>query len=456
MSQHLTLTVQDDGQLLATDDAALRQWAQALQEAAPPRICIATHGGLVSWAVGNRFASYVQQIKGLGWSVTFLTQTDLFSTLRQTIDDVMNTNVLDWFDRLVQRLRQGNSAVVLPHLVAHGNHASGPHILIRTVDPIGHLSSTVTLQRVGPPQPITDPIALTARDQVVALLQKALPNKQSDLPRLVEQAARAAARRLPPSPTQVEARVQLVGQGQRHPRQAHWTGPTMTLGMPEHRPSRQRSIRSAAPLRPGDLDVQAILIETLARELFEIPGLWRTMKRRMDLMYAAGGAGDRVLQTVRDFPAIEVNLLGHSLGGIAVDYALRRAVLLGITQQLRHAVYLAPANTWEFHRETRRRLGQDVPQFHVLQLTDEKERDQQQATAPGSWIYPRSLLYLISEALEGASSTPILGMQKFRPARSNPRDVLALTPEENGLRHATHGGFVEDSCVRAWIAKQWK
>jgi len=70
-------------------------------------------------------------------------------------------------------------------------------------------------------------------------------------------------------------------------------------------------------------------------------------------------------------------------------------------------------------------------------------------------IYPRSLLYLISEALEGQAGTPLLGMQKFWGLHSKAKDVRALTPQAGGLQHSAHGQFVQDACVRAWIAAQW-
>lgn len=90
----------------------------------------------------------------------------------------------------------------------------------------------------------------------------------------------------------------------------------------------------------------------------------------------------------------------------------------------------------------------------VLGLTADEELTEVSQGGAVSEVYPRTLLYLISNALEGRPHTPLLGMQRspsllrwcLRAASSPGRPMQ--------LDHKTHGFFVHNLTVRHWIDQQ--
>lgn len=92
----------------------------------------------------------------------------------------------------------------------------------------------------------------------------------------------------------------------------------------------------------------------------------------------------------------------------------------------------------------------------VLGLTADEELTEVSQGGAVSEVYPRTLLYLISNALEGRPHTPLLGMQRSFPAALVPEgSVIAWTSDAAlQLDHKTHGFFVHNPTVRHWIDQQ--
>lgn len=164
----------------------------------------------------------------------------------------------------------------------------------------------------------------------------------------------------------------------------------------------------------------------------------------------AGHATLKVFAEALDGTDIKVHLAGHSTGGILLAHLLE--ALDGITawsQPIASCSLMAPASTIELYRSHyATRLGPSasarirLPKLHVYNLTDKQEQDD--TVTP---LYHKSLLYLISNAFEGDSGKPLLGMNKFsKRLRSAPELKFFYSGEGRPLHteSTTHGGFDND------------
>jgi len=114
----------------------------------------------------------------------------------------------------------------------------------------------------------------------------------------------------------------------------------------------------------------------------------------------------RLQQMKKALPKLEVHLVGHSAGSILFGYLFDALRDLAVTVD--SCTLYAPACTVQFaldHFEPAVTQGLLRKQdFHVELLSDERERGD--TVGP----YGRSLLYLVSRALEDQHKTPLLGM----------------------------------------------
>jgi acetyl esterase/lipase len=158
-----------------------------------------------------------------------------------------------------------------------------------------------------------------------------------------------------------------------------------------------------------------------------------------------------------------VHLVGHSAGAIFHAALLQRLVEAGMP--VASMALLAPAlRVDEFERDILPHLGANggVRRFTVFNLSNQRELDDA-CGASGVDVYHKSLLYLVSRALEarpsGQSEASLLGMERFfdRPPgggslrrRIEARGgVCVFSPAalaDNSRSEATsHGGFAGDS-----------
>ncbi len=164
-------------------------------------------------------------------------------------------------------------------------------------------------------------------------------------------------------------------------------------------------------------DTQDGAFEVFARD-FGIKAIWENMKSRAE--GASGKEGGLVtvaksLQSVVSASAkkLEFHLLGHSAGAIMQGHFLTALKASGLSVASIHL--WAPACTVEFAART---YGPafangtaDPKKTFIALLTDENEQDDPCVPI----LYSKSLLYLVSRALETERKTPILGMQKAWP-----------------------------------------
>ena len=111
-------------------------------------------------------------------------------------------------------------------------------------------------------------------------------------------------------------------------------------------------------------------------------------------------------------PRPELHLVGHSAGSIFLAHLI--PLLAELQMPVKTLTLYAPACTIElFRTNIRPHLEQGIERLTIFNLTDETEQNDSVAS-----VYHKSLLYLVSQALEirpknSKAGTPLLGMEAF-------------------------------------------
>ncbi len=149
-----------------------------------------------------------------------------------------------------------------------------------------------------------------------------------------------------------------------------------------------------------------------------VKAIWGNMKSRAEGastshggLFLAAKYLKAAIDSLRTKP--EIHLLGHSAGAIMHGYFLTAMKAYGLTAKTMHL--WAPACTVEFANDIlggafRDQVVAPASTF-IGVLTDQNEK----ADACVPVLYSKSLLYLVSRALESDHNTPVLGMQKIWP-----------------------------------------
>lgn len=183
--------------------------------------------------------------------------------------------------------------------------------------------------------------------------------------------------------------------------------------------------------------------------------LWDEMKRGARLPWmpkpdGTAGDGEEAIaifaETLKD-TQVSFHLAGHSTGAILLGHLLGAADRLGHADLISSCSLLAPACSIDFYREHYQpRLGKQhkgvrLPSLDVYALLDALELDD--SVGP----YRKSLLYLVSHALERTDAKPLLGMEKHAK-RLAAQNGLKLHWSDGSkgqvTRSTTHGGFDND------------
>ncbi|RZI83313.1 MAG: peptidase C1 [Rubrivivax sp.] len=153
-----------------------------------------------------------------------------------------------------------------------------------------------------------------------------------------------------------------------------------------------------------DLLVEKSIGRPLARPV------WSEMKENAELAFNTTRGGDLLITALQKLvatwgPDLEIHLVGHSAGSIILGHLIDSAVKRGLRDSIASIQLWAPACTVQFanqhyapHTDLMRKLSMRV-------LSERNERDDNVVS-----IYRKSLLYLVSNALETDLRTPILGM----------------------------------------------
>jgi pimeloyl-ACP methyl ester carboxylesterase len=151
---------------------------------------------------------------------------------------------------------------------------------------------------------------------------------------------------------------------------------------------------------------------------------------------------------------IRLHLVGHSAGAIVHAYLADWLIAQGWS--IASASFLAPAATIELfdsriqpHLQSGK-LGRYV-QFHLQDALERAEGDAMRLLLG----YKRSLLYLVSNALEEEARVPVLGMAKFFDATVAPRNLPHLqyrvAPSSLATGGTKHGNIDDDGKTQASV-----
>ena len=201
---------------------------------------------------------------------------------------------------------------------------------------------------------------------------------------------------------------------------------------------------------------------------------WDEMKENARLATTNRQGGARITlnylaKLVADDPEIEVHLVGHSAGSIFLapivqlfttrgnisTGRMRRTPGLGHT--IESCTLWAPGINLDEFKQTYLPAIKDksLKRFTLFTLTDEAERGDQCAR-----IYNKSLLYMVSNALEDRRGEPLLGMAKYvgqddelvsifhskeHAWIQTPNDAPEASPWASKARH--HGDFDDDQAT---------
>ncbi len=164
--------------------------------------------------------------------------------------------------------------------------------------------------------------------------------------------------------------------------------------------------------------------------------IWSEMKENACLAYANRRGGDLLLDALQSLVGtwgkkFELHIVGHSAGAIALGHLLgalhKRAAAGqdgGLNACLASAHLYAPACSVAFANTQYASNEEVMKRLHLDVLSDTVERDDTVAS-----IYRKSLLYLVSNALETDLHTPILGLANVADANYSGWDGSSDTNE---------------------------
>lgn len=153
-----------------------------------------------------------------------------------------------------------------------------------------------------------------------------------------------------------------------------------------------------------------------------------------------------------------IHIAGHSTGGVLIGHLLNALKALALPVEVKTLSLFAPACRVDFFDANYRpHLGKsagakpNIKRMTVYNLTDKLEKDDQVAFA-----YRKSLLYLVSRALERGKDVPLLGMEAYSKKLPGIAGLDFVYSDGRGERSAstTHGGFDNDLVTMNDLLKQ--
>lgn len=439
--RHLQLLITDEGAIDPASREAFETWKDHLYETggSERRVILASHGGLVDEAEGRTFAGYVRETFNEAWTVTFIARTGVIETLYQQT----SSRLFLWLRGLTRRLvavfddestvNVSGTPVMLYHL------SSGVVNLPRAV-PVGRrpLGAQSSAKR--------DALLLRAEQQLEEW-RREVPSGSDEGKLLRDYIQTPGKFREQLDKAATQARNQVRRRASQHARPLMSGLGARLSGTPGMFAVFSTSIRDVNAW-------DAAITEHVIRELFPVPrDMWQHMKERMEAVAQEGGGGWEVLSHLEALEGVHVTLLGHSLGGILTDHLLRTAEKLeALWPRVTQVIYLAPANTCSFAADTPR---PPKVQMFLMGLTDEEERNEtSELRWPLASLYPRTLLYLICNALEDRPPVPLLGMQRHLEHSEVLKDRFeqrVWVPNDAVPNQYGHGNFLKNPLVRSWI-----
>ena len=157
-----------------------------------------------------------------------------------------------------------------------------------------------------------------------------------------------------------------------------------------------------------------IVEKTIGRPLAR--PLWTEMKENAELASDVGRGGDMLTDALRSLAdswgdRFELHLMGHSAGSIMLGRLLGNLAQKGLLDTIKSVHLYAPACTVTFANQFYAPQTEIMKRLYVDILSDACEQSDNVA-----FIYQKSLLYFVSNALEADKRMPILGLENvFKP-----------------------------------------
>jgi hypothetical protein len=199
-----------------------------------------------------------------------------------------------------------------------------------------------------------------------------------------------------------------------------------------------------------------LLIEDFARK--PVTPIWEEMKSDAFLPFAEKKKNtisdglfviETFVEVLKNTP-LKIHLAGHSTGAVLLGHLLNALDILDSPDLIESCSLMAPACSIDFYREHYEpRLQAEksgttrvkLPALSIFNLTEQLELDDNVAL-----VYRKSLLYLVSRALERKTDMPLLGMQRHAKKLSkHPGLSMHYSDGKKGVTTSTsHGGFDND------------
>ncbi|KRE87268.1 peptidase C1 [Rhodanobacter sp. Soil772] len=165
----------------------------------------------------------------------------------------------------------------------------------------------------------------------------------------------------------------------------------------------------AGGIREKISDATDMLVErTIGRPLAR--PIWSEMKENAEAASLPTRGGDLLVTALQNLAKtwgdqLEIHLIGHSAGSIFHGYLVDLLAARGLAAQTASVHLYAPACTVQFANRHYAPHEALMQRLYLGILSDRNERDDNTAA-----VYRKSLLYLVSNALELDVRTPILGL----------------------------------------------
>ena len=188
--------------------------------------------------------------------------------------------------------------------------------------------------------------------------------------------------------------------------------------------------------------------------------VWREMQENAERASWDRHGADLVAGQIADYREnggdLELHLVGHSAGAILLSHLI--PVLDQWSLKVKTLTLYAPACSTDLFRENvlpNFGPGKCVDRITIFNLSDRAERNDNVTS-----IYNKSLLYLVSEALDRKRKQPLLGMEKYLQEDDVLTDALGAPVRRRGStvitskrgarvrvssESTTHGGFDNDA-----------
>ncbi|UPG92210.1 peptidoglycan-binding protein [Luteibacter aegosomaticola] len=187
----------------------------------------------------------------------------------------------------------------------------------------------------------------------------------------------------------------------------------------------------AGGIREAITDATDALIETTIARPLARP-IWSQMKQNAQGAIDPTRGADLLVTALQNLAAssgdkLEIHLIGHSAGSIFLGWLVDLMTARGLDASVKSLHFYAPACTVQFANQHYAPHANLMGCMYLDILSDEDERNDNVGA-----VYRKSLLYMVSDALEQDVRTPILGLANVMDPNYKGWDGSSTTGEALG------------------------